>query len=104
MVMSQDPEQREADIERRVQERVAKLLDNNSMLPEMIGGSVERALRRVLSDQELARQFWARGYEELSNHAGNGASQWIGRRLLTTAVLAVTTAGIVWLVKTGALK
>lgn len=103
-MMSQDPEQRETEIERRVQERVALLLENNSMLPDMLASSVERAMRRVLSDQELGRQFWARGYEELSNHVGNNASQWIGRRLLTTAVLAATTAGIVWLVKTGALK
>lgn len=96
--------QRDAEIERRVQERVALLLDNNSMLPEMIASSVERAIRRVLADPEMARQFWESGYEELAKHAGNNASQWVGRRLLTTLILAVTTAGIIWLVKTGALK
>lgn len=100
----QTMDQRDAEIERRVQERMAQMLDNNSMLPEMIAGSVERAIRRVLTDPEMGRQFWAGGYEELSKHAGNNASQWIGRRLLTTLVIALTTAGIVWLVKTGALK
>ncbi len=97
-------EQRDADIERRVQERMAQLLDNNSMLPEMIAGSVERAIRRALADPEMSRQFWAAGYEELSRHAGNNASQWVGKRLLTALIVALTTAGFVWLVKTGALK
>ena len=102
--MVQTVDQRDADIERRVQERMAQMLDNNSMLPDMLASSVERAIRRVLADPETARQFWAGGYEELSRHAGNNASQWVGRRLLTTLILAVVTAGLIWLVKTGALK
>ena len=64
----------------------------------------EAALRRVLSDDEVVRKFWHRGYVELTSHAGNGASQWVGRRLLTTAVVAIVTAGMVWLVKSGAIK
>lgn len=100
----QTVDQRDVDIERRVQERMAQLLDNNSMLPDMIAGGVERAIRRVLNDPETARQFWASGYEELSKHASNNASQWVGRRLLTALIIAMTTAGLVWLVKTGALK
>jgi hypothetical protein len=64
----------------------------------------EMALRRVLSDDDLVKSFWHRGYQELTAHAGNGASQWVGRRILTTIVVAVVTAGVVWLVKTGSLK
>lgn len=64
----------------------------------------EAAIRRVLADEEIAKAFWRRGYAELSSHAGNGASQWIGKRILTAIIVAVTTAGIVWLVKTGQLK
>jgi hypothetical protein len=97
-------DQKDAEIERRVQARMAQMLDNNSMLPEMIAASVERALRRVLSDSELRRQFWEAGYAELSNHASNNASQWIGKRLLTSAAIALTTAMIVWLVRSGGLK
>jgi hypothetical protein len=100
----QTMDQKDAEIERRVQERMAQLLDNNTMLPEMIAGSVERAIRRVLTDPDMSRQFWKAGYEELSKHAVDGASQALGRRLLTAVVIAVTTAGIIWLAKTGALK
>ena len=64
----------------------------------------EEALRRVLSDEELVKRFWQRGYEEFISDAGNNASQWIGKRILTAAVIAITVAGIGWLVKTGALK
>jgi len=103
-VLVQTVDQRDAEIERRVQERMAQMLDNNSMLPEMIAGSVERAIRRVLTDPELGRQFWQGGYEELARHAGNNASQWVGRRLLTALIIAAVTAGLVWLVKTGSLK
>ena len=71
---------------------------------ERIAKAVETALRRVLSDEEVTRKFWERGFKELSTHANNNATQWIGRRILTTLVVAVTTAGIVWLVKTGAIK
>ena len=71
---------------------------------ERIAKAVETALRRVLSDEEVTRKFWERGFRELSDHANNHASQWVGKRILTTFVIAVTTAGIVWLVKTGAIK
>jgi hypothetical protein len=64
----------------------------------------EQAIRRVLADKEAMRMFWRGGYEELLEHTSSGASQWIGRRLLTTFIAAVVTAGVVWLVKSGALK
>jgi hypothetical protein len=65
---------------------------------------VERALRNVLSDKELTKAFWQHGFDELSAHTQNNASQWIGKRILTALIIAGTTAGIIWLVKTGALK
>jgi hypothetical protein len=64
----------------------------------------EAAFRRVLSDDEVLKKFWMRGYTELSSHASNGASQWVGKRILTAIIVALTTAGIVWLAKTGQLK
>jgi len=100
----QTDDQKESEIERRVQQRVAQLLDNNSVMPAMIASSVELALRRVLSDSELRRKFWESGYQELSAHASNNASQWIGKRLLTSAAIAITTALIVWLVRSGNIK
>ena len=76
--------------------------DRRQISPE--AQAFEDALRRVLADDEVVRNFWHRGYRELTEHAGNGASQWVGKRLLTAMVVSVVTAGVVWLVKTGALK
>jgi len=64
----------------------------------------ETALRKALSDEDLTKKFWARGYAELASHAEGNASKWLGRRLMTTLVIAITTAGLVWLVKTGYIK
>lgn len=66
--------------------------------------AVETALRRVLSDAQLREEFWEHGYKHLSAHATNGASQWIGKRLLVSLIWAVVGAGIVWLIKLGALR
>jgi hypothetical protein len=71
---------------------------------ERMARAVELALRRVLSDKEVVEAFWERGFEELAEHANRKSSEWIGRRILTAMVVAITTAGIVWLVKTGAIK
>lgn len=79
-------------------------MTDHEQLVDTIATSVERAMRRVIADPELTRKFWEQGYQELASHASNGASQWIGRRILTAIVVAVVTAGIVWLVKTGQLK
>lgn len=66
-------------------------------------GMVE-AVKALASDKEFAKAFWEQGYEQLSNHAGKGASQWVGKRILTALVTAVAMAALVWLVKSGALK
>ena len=76
--------------------------DRRQISPE--AQAFEDALRRVLADDDVVRAFWHRGYRELTEHAGNGASQWLGRRILTTIIVSVVTAGLVWLIKTGSLK
>ena len=64
---------------------------------------VVAAIREIANDHELAQTFWRGGFEQLANHAGNASSQWIGRRILTAFIAAAATAGIVWLVKSGAI-
>ena len=74
------------------------------MTPDDHGQAMESAIRRILDDDAAITGFWRRGYRELAAHAEDGASRWIGRRILTAVVIAITTAGLVWLVQTGALK
>ena len=73
-------------------------------LPAMLKEAVASAIRETLADQELTRRFWAEGYNQLQAHAVNNGSQWVGKRLLTAVVTAIVTAGVIWLVKSGAIK
>lgn len=77
---------------------------NNTDLQEAVAAGVVKGLKELTQDPAFVASFWRHGFEELSKHSSNGASQWIGKRLLTILITAVTTAGIVWLVKTGAIK
>ena len=73
-------------------------------LQAAITAGVVAGIKQITEDERFVKSFWKQGFEELAAHSGNGASQWIGKRLLTIFITAVTTAGIVWLVKTGVIK
>lgn len=77
---------------------------NNNELEAAVAAGVVAGLKQLTQDDAFVASFWRHGFEELSKHSSNGASQWLGKRLLTILITAVTTAGIVWLVKTGAIK
>jgi len=77
---------------------------NSIELQAAVTAGVVAGLKQLTQDETFVASFWRHGFEELSKHSSNGASQWIGKRLLTIFITAVTTAGIVWLVKTGQIK
>ena len=100
-MLVQTDEQKEAEIERRTQDRVAAAVQS---IPNELEKSVERAMRNVLSDVRLREQFWEQGYRELEKHAGSNAAQWLGRRLWNIVLTAAIAAAIAWVVMTGRLK
>ena len=63
-------------------------------LTDQLAVAVEKALRRVLADEQLRRDFWKAGYSELSQHATSGAVQWIGRRIVSAIGGALLAMGI----------
>lgn len=69
-----------------------------------VADGIKAGMRESSNDDELLKTFWRRGFEELAEHSQNGASQWLGRRLLTSAVVALTITCITWLVQSGRLK
>ena len=73
-------------------------------LPSAIKSAIKEALTEVLKDPNISKAFWKQGYEEFTNHAGNSASQWVGRRILTAAVTFIFGVALVYLVKQGAIK
>ena len=85
--------------------RVDDVVSRIEGLPEEIKKAVTEGMRDGIklaaADSEFAEKFWERGFECLSSHAGKASSQWVGQRILTAAVIAVVSAGIAWLVKSG---
>ena len=59
---------------------------------------------QIMSDQARMSRFWHSGYEAFANHAGDGASRFLARRMITATVTAVI-AGTIWVgVKLGVFK
>lgn len=77
---------------------------DNTALQAAITAGVAAGIKQITDDPKFVSAFWKQGFDELATHSGNGASQWVGKRLLTILVTAVAGVCIVWLVKTGAIK
>lgn len=86
---------------RRLEQAAEDLKDFHRSIKEDVSEGVQAGVRALASDPAFGEAFWAKGFENLSKHATNSTSQWIGKRLLTALVVAAVTAGITWLVKTG---
>ena len=54
------------------------------------------AIEDVLDDKERTSQFWRSGYEELAKHTRDGATQWVGKRIVSAIGGALLAAGM-WL-------
>jgi len=76
----------------------------NRRAPPELEDEVAGAVRAILQDKELIREFWETGFTELSRHTRNEASMWIGKRIMTWLVGVLTLAGIGWLIRSGAIK
>lgn len=79
------------------------MLDADDIRTQVAAGVVD-GMALVMSDDQLVKAFWRKGYEEMTYHGSAGASQWFIKRAFTAVVLAVVTAGMLYLLKNGALK
>lgn len=92
-------------------ESLQSLHERMSALEQQIDGigsavsiGVVHGIKTLAKDEEFAEAFWKNGFDQISAHATSAGSQWVGRRILTAFIISITTAGIVWLVRTGAIK
>ena len=74
------------------------------MMRDSLADAIVTALKRVANDPDFSKAFWQRGYTELAEHSSNGASQWLGKKIMVWAATAIVGSLIIWLVKTGAIK
>ena len=77
---------------------------NTGDLQSAVTAGVVEGIKALATDEDFIERFWKTGYSHLTIHVGNGTSQWLGKRILTMFILSAVTAGIVWLVKSGAIK
>ena len=71
---------------------------------EHVTAAIVEALKRTADDPEFSKRFWQRGFIELSGHASNAGSQWIGRKIAIWAATALLGWLLIYLVKSGAIK
>ena len=74
-----------------VQDRLTGL---EAAVQDALTSAVETAMRRVLSDAELQKGFWATGHAELWKHSKDGTANWIGSRILSWIAGVLLVAGI----------
>ena len=88
-----------------VEEQIGMLFQHHETLQLDLEKKVQAGLvagvREVIKDDELMQQLSAKLSTNLFVHGGQQASQWIGNRILTAAVIAITGFGVAWLVRNG---
>lgn len=88
----------------RIEHDIGEIRLAHETMRSDIAAGVADGMRELLADDDVVKKFWRRGYAELTEHGQDEASRWIGRRILTSLVIALVTAGLVWLVRSGGLK
>lgn len=78
--------------------------ERRSSVREDVRLGVMDGIHSLLADPKVMEQFWHGGYNELVRHGSDNANQWVGKRILTWVVTSLMIAGLIWLVKSGALK
>lgn len=80
----------------------SKKLHNN--IAADVQNGVVLGIKQLASDKEFLDTFWQSGFIRLSKHTQDGASQWFGKRIFTWLIGVIVSAGVVYLIKSGALK
>lgn len=92
-MLSQTEQQKDDEIEREVQRRVADAL---AEAPGLMERAVERGLRKVIDDPEVQKRYWENGYKEFERHAGQNLAQALGRRIILFVVTAAVGMALAW--------
>lgn len=85
----------------RVTDLAGRVEQVHRNMPEAVADGVQRGIKALAADPEFGEAFWRKGFERMAEHATRAGSQWIGSRILTALVLAVMSACVAWLVKSG---
>jgi len=71
---------------------------------EKLVSAISEAIKGIINDEETVKKFWEGGYKELTTHASNASSQWVGKRILAAVITALFIWSMSWLVTNGKLS
>lgn len=69
-----------------------------------VQNGVVLGIKQLATDKEFLDTFWQSGFVRLAKHTQDGASQWLGKRILTWLIGLMVSAGVIYLVKSGAIR
>ena len=78
-------------------------LGREAEIEAAVTAGVRKAIDEALTDEVRVKRFWRTGFDELSGHTVDGASQWAGKRIMTAVLSAIAMAAIALLIKMGKL-
>lgn len=84
---------------------LGRVLERHDALPAVIedrvAAGIAAGIREIANDDETMRTIAAKLSSSILVTGGQRASEWLGNRILTAAMLAITGFGVAWLVKNG---
>ena len=84
-------------------EQVEQSLEGDDIRQQVALGFVD-GFTLVTGDAKLMAQYWHGGWQQFMMHTSDASHMWIGKRLFAAAVIAIVSAGMLWLLRNGALK
>lgn len=95
----------EAKWREHVERELGRVLAQHEELPHLIEQSVAagiaNGIREIANDDETMKMISSKLSTGILVDGGKQASQWLGNRIITAGMLAITGFGVAWLVKNG---
>ncbi len=73
-------------------------------LEEAVKRGIVEGIKSLAKDEEFTEAFWKSGYEHLTSRVGDGATKWIGRKVVLWVGGVLVAVGLYLAGKAGLLK
>ncbi len=88
-------------VERDIRDLLEHVTSLRTGIEAHVSAGVSQGIRSIVADEAFMKELSEKMSYRFLAFGGNQASQWVGKRILTAAVVAVTGFGVAWLVKNG---
>jgi hypothetical protein len=88
-------------VERDIGNILIHVTDLRGDIEHHVSAGVSQGIRSIVADEVFMKDLSEKMSYRFLAFGGEQASQWLGKRILMAAVIAVTSAGLIWLAKNG---